>query len=196
MNSRENKRYPGKEEHSQFAIWAQPGFLGPEVYTIEGEVFKKRTTLNQKKIRSNLREISGSFVLSLSWQSPNSWASTADTLPWTRIFTCSGTNGGPAVLSFSKLSTNTPPSVNVPRYSLPQGFLQGVGRSRRWIWIPALPRRSYMASDTSFDLPELRALSSINTNTNVCPTGGLERTNTWSRAGNVGRARKHVFLAA
>ena len=102
---------------------------------------------------------------------------------------------GPAVLSFSKLSTNTPSSVNVPHYSLPQGFLQGVGRSWRRIWIPALPPRSYMASDTSFDLPELRALSSINTNTNVRPTGGLERTNTWSRAGNVGRARKHVFLA-
>ena len=45
MNSRENKRYPGKEEHSQFAIWAQPGFLGPEVYTIWGFSLRKRKKL-------------------------------------------------------------------------------------------------------------------------------------------------------
>lgn len=108
MNSRENKRYPGKEERSQFTIWAQPCFLGPEVYTIEGEVFKKRTTLNQKKIWSNLRAISGSFVFSLSWQSPNSWTSIPDTLPWTRIFACSCTNGG-RQCSASQNSAPTPP---------------------------------------------------------------------------------------
>lgn len=192
MNSRENKSYQ-ERRNIQFAIWAQPGFLGPEVNTTEGELFKKRKTLNQEKIWSNLRAISGSFVLSLSWQSPNSWASIPNTLPWTLVFTCSCTNRGPAVLGFSKLSTKMASFVNVPLYPPPQGFLQGVGRSQRRIWIPALPLTSYMASDTSFDLPKLRALSSVNTN-NVHPTGRLERTNTWYRAGYVVKVRKHVFL--